>query len=271
MKILFVGGGNMAAALIGGLIKRGSAVQDIAVVDPSSSQRESLATRFGVDCLPAAEPAVVSQAGLIVLAVKPQQMRLAAASMTPAIADQLVISVAAGIRIADVSRWLGGHRRIVRAMPNTPALIGLGTTGLAAPEDISSGDRSLAERILGAVGRTVWVDEESKLDAVTAISGSGPAYVFLFIEALEAAAVQLGLSHAQARELAQGTVAGAAQLAAQASEPPAELRERVTSKAGTTAAALAEFEAGDLRGMVAKAARAAHRRSVELGDEFGRD
>ena len=134
----------MAAALIGGLIARGSAASDIAVVDPSDSQRASLGTRFGVACLPVAEPSLVGDAGVIVLAVKPQQMRLAVASLAPAIADQLVVSVAAGIRIADLSRWLGGHRRLVRAMPNTPALIGLGTTGLAAPDDLASGDRSLA-------------------------------------------------------------------------------------------------------------------------------
>jgi pyrroline-5-carboxylate reductase len=271
MRILFIGGGNMAAALIGGLVARGSAATDIEVVDPSQVQRDTLARRFGVNCHAAADAELVARCGLIVLAVKPQQMRLAATSLAPAIKDQLVISVAAGIRSADLSRWLGGHQRIVRAMPNTPALIGLGTTGLAAPESLASGDRSLAERVLGAVGSTVWVEDESQLDAVTAISGSGPAYVFLFIEALEAAAMQLGLNASQARALAQGTVMGAAQLAAQASEPPAMLRERVTSRGGTTAAALDQFEAGDLKGLVARAARAAQQRSIELGDEFGRE
>ncbi|MCM5570011.1 pyrroline-5-carboxylate reductase [Burkholderiaceae bacterium FT117] len=271
MKMLFVGGGNMAAALIGGLIARGTAAADILVVDPSEAQRDSLGARFGVTGLAAIDAEAVASAGLIVLAVKPQQMREAAAALAPAIGGQLVVSVAAGIRAADLSRWLGGHRRIVRAMPNTPALIGLGVTGLAAPSELASGDRSLAERVLGAVGTTVWVDDESKLDAVTAISGSGPAYVFLFIEALEAAAERLGLSPTQARALAQGTVSGAAQLAAQSTEPPATLRERVTSKGGTTAAALAELEAADLRGLIAHATQAAQRRSVELGDEFGRD
>lgn len=270
MKMLFIGGGNMAAALIGGLIARGTSAADIVVADPSEAQRESLAARFGVAAVPAADAATIGASGLILLAVKPQQMREAVGALAPAIAGQLVISVAAGIRAVDLSRWLGGHRRIVRAMPNTPALIGQGVTGLAAPADLASGDRALAARILGAVGTTVWVDDESKLDAVTAISGSGPAYVFLFIEALEAAAVKLGLNPDQARALAQGTVAGAAQLAAQSSEPPATLRERVTSKGGTTAAALAEFEAAGLRELVARATRAAERRSVELGDEFGR-
>lgn len=271
MKMLFVGGGNMAAALIGGLIARGAAAADIVVVDPSEAQRESLATRFAVTGIPAVEPEVVAGSGLIVMAVKPQQMREAATALAESISGQLVVSVAAGIRASDLSRWLGGHRRIVRAMPNTPALIGLGVTGLAAPADLASGDRALAERILGSVGTTVWVEDESKLDAVTAIGGSGPAYVFLFIEALEAAAVKLGLSPAQARALALGTVSGAAQLAAQSAEPPATLRERVTSKGGTTAAALAEFESAGLRELVARATRAAERRSVELGDEFGRD
>jgi pyrroline-5-carboxylate reductase len=148
-------------------------------------------------------------------------------------------------------------------------VFGLGMTGLAAPPDLASGDRALAERILGTVGSTVWVDDESKLDAVTAISGSGPAYVFLFIEALESAATRLGLNPEQARALAIGTISGAAQLAAQSNEPPATLRERVTSRGGTTAAALAEFESAGLRDLVAKAARAAERRSIELGDEFG--
>lgn len=269
MRMLFIGGGNMAAALIGGLISRGTAATDIMVVDPSDAQRESLESRFGVTTLAAATPELVSQCALIVLAVKPQQMRDAVAAIAASTSGQLVISVAAGIRAFDLSRWLGGHRRIVRAMPNTPALIGLGMTGLAAPPDLASGDRALAERILGTVGSTVWVDDESRLDAVTAISGSGPAYVFLFIEALESAATKLGLNAEQARALAIGTVSGAAQLAAQSSEPPATLRERVTSRGGTTAAALAEFESAGLRDLVAKATRAAERRSIELGDEFG--
>jgi len=271
MEMLFIGGGNMAGALIGGLIARGAAPTDIVVVDPSQQQRDSLAERFQIRALPAVDSSAIVEGGTIVFAVKPQQLREAARSLAASITDQLIISVAAGIRIGDLSRWLGGHQRIVRAMPNTPALIGQGVSGLNAAPELASGDRLLAERVLGAVGATVWVDDESKLDAVTAISGSGPAYVFLFIEALEAAATQLGLSAAQARVLVQGTVAGAAQLALQSIEAPATLRERVTSKGGTTAAALAEFEAGDLRELVAKAARAAHRRSVELGDEFGKD
>lgn len=268
MKMLFIGGGNMATALIGGLIARGTAATDIAVADPSASQRESLLARFGVTALASATPDDVARSELIVLAIKPQQMPEAAKAL--AVSGQLVISVAAGIRIGDLSRWLGGHDRIVRAMPNTPALIGRGVTGLAAPATLADSDRALAGQVLAAVGDTVWVDDESHIDAVTAISGSGPAYVFLFIEALEAAAQALGLSAEQARALAIGTVAGAAELATRSDVPPATLRERVTSKGGTTAAALAEFEAGGLRELVATATRAADRRSVELGDEFGR-
>ena len=269
MHMLFIGGGNMAGALVGGLISRGTAPADITVVDPSESQRESLVSRFGVEVREAVDPTLIEGSALIVLAVKPQQMRAAVASLQPSVSGQLIISVAAGIRASDLSRWLAGHRRIVRAMPNTPALIGQGVTGLAAPVDLASGDRALAERILGTVGATVWVDDERRLDAVTAVSGSGPAYVFLFIEALEAAALRLGLGAHQARALAIGTVSGAAQLAAQSAEPPATLRERVTSKGGTTAVALAEFEAAGLRELVARAVAAAERRSIELGDEFG--
>lgn len=271
MRMLFVGGGNMATALIGGLIARGTAADDITAVDPSQDQRDALASRFDIRTGAGADAAIVADAGTIVFAVKPQQMRDAATAVAPFLSDQLIISVAAGIRTADLSRWLNGHGRIVRAMPNTPALIGQGVTGLAAAADVTSGDRLLADRILSAVGHTVWVDDESKLDAVTAISGSGPAYVFLFIEALEAAGVALGLTHAQARTLAQDTVTGSAQLALTSTEPPAELRARVTSRGGTTAAAIAQFEAGDLRGLVLQAARAAQQRAVELGDEFGRD
>src|SRR5690606_7462954 len=171
---------------------------------------------------------------------------------------------------SDLSRWLGGHRRIVRAMPNTPALIGMGVTGLAALSGTGEADRQTAERVLAAVGPTVWVSDESLLDAVTAVSGSGPAYVFLFIEALQDAALGLGLDARQSRELALHTVAGAAQLALRSDEAPATLRERVTSKGGTTAAALAVMEAGGLRTLVANAVQAACRRSVEMGEEFGR-
>ncbi|MEB2335816.1 MAG: pyrroline-5-carboxylate reductase [Burkholderiales bacterium] len=269
MQIAFIGGGNMAAALVGGLLARGTAPAAIRMVEPLAAQREQLHTRFGVAAFEHAGAAALAGADLVVLAVKPQQMREAVAPLQPLVGDALVVSVAAGIRARDLSRWLGGHRRVVRAMPNTPALIGMGVTGLAALPGTGAADRATAERVLGAVGPTVWVDDESLLDAVTAVSGSGPAYVFLFMEAMQQAALGLGLDARQARDLVLNTFAGAAQLALRSDEPPAALRERVTSRGGTTAAALAVMEAGDLRGLVGRAIDAAHRRGVEMGDEFG--
>jgi len=268
-RIVFVGGGNMASALIGGLIARGASPTSLQAIDPSASQREALAARFGI-ATHAASGDPVAQADVLVLAVKPQQMHEAVDALAPQIATQLIISVAAGVRATDLSRWLGGYPRIVRTMPNTPALIGLGATGLAMLAGGSSADRTLAESIMQAVGQTVWVDDESMLDAVTALSGSGPAYVFRFIESMIAAGTGLGLSPEQSRQLALQTVSGAAQLASASTEPVAVLRERVTSKGGTTAAALAVFEARGIDAVVAQAMSAARDRSAELGDEFGR-
>jgi len=207
---------------------------------------------------------------LSVLAVKPQQMRAAIEGLGAALSEALVVSIAAGIRSADVSRWLDGHRRIVRAMPNTPALIGRGVTGLFAVEGLAEVDRDLAARTLSAVGEVVWVDAESALDAVTAVSGSGPAYVFLMMEAMQHAACALGLDERQARALVLNTFAGASELALRSDEPIALLRERVTSKGGTTAAALDVFEASPLRAVFVDALRAAQRRGAQLGKEFGK-
>jgi len=206
---------------------------------------------------------------VIVLAVKPQQMKEVCATLAPEIRDQLVVSIAAGIRARDLARWLG-TQAIVRAMPNTPALIGQGVTGLVSLPGVSAPRRSTAERILAAVGRVVWFDDESALDAVTAVSASGPAYIFYFIEAMIAAARAEGMTEQQARELATHTFTGAAQLAAQSSESVSVLRERVTSKGGTTAAALASFETDRVAAAIAKAIHAANVRARELGDEFGR-
>ena len=269
MRITFIGGGNMASALIGGILDR---IEDaaIAVVDPATSQRTSLEQRFGVKTH--AEPVPESlDSDVIVMAIKPQQMREAAQTIAPHVGRQLVVSVAAGIRASDLSRWLGGHTRIVRCMPNTPALVGAGITGLAALPGLPETDRAVAEGLLAAVGQTLWVDEESMLDAVTAISGSGPAYVFYFMEAIEAAAVRMGFDADQARTLTLATFAGAAKLAAQSPEPASVLRERVTSKGGTTAAALDVMAQRELPRHIADALQAACARSVELGDEFGRD
>jgi pyrroline-5-carboxylate reductase len=268
MKIVFLGGGNMAAALIGGMLERGFAPAELVVVELGKERREWLAQRYGVAV--AADAGVVSGADVLVLAVKPQQMREALAPLAAGgLGRTLVISVAAGLRIADLSRWLGGHPLVARAMPNTPALIGAGVTGMYAPPAVDAVGRELAGRILAAVGSVVWVVDEARMDSVTAVSGSGPAYVFHFIEALEAAAVSRGFDAATARRLALDTVLGAARLAASSEDSPGVLREKVTSKGGTTAAALAVFSEGDLVGLVGRAVAAAEARGRELGDELG--
>jgi len=268
MKIAFIGGGNMAAALIGGLIKRGTVASDIYVVDPNESARANVQAKFGVAAA-AGIDAALREYDAVLLAVKPQALKSVAQALAPELSTQLVISIAAGIRGSDLSRWLGGYTRIVRSMPNTPALIGRGVTGLVPLAGVDAEGRALATDVMGAVGETVWFDDEAKIDAVTAISGSGPAYVFYFIEALQEAANALGLDTEQGRALALATFAGAAQLAAQSEEAPGVLRERVTSKGGTTAAALAAFDAQGVKAAIVKGVLAADARAKELGDELG--
>ena len=270
MKITFIGGGNMAVALIGGLRKQGFSAAGIQVVEPVAEARERLTESFGVRCAPSLDAAALN-CEVLVLAVKPQQMKEALAPAAGKLSDQLVVSIAAGLRLADIGRWLGGHRRIVRTMPNTPALIGAGITGLYADASVDHEGRATAEKILAAVGRTVWIDDETMIDAVTAVSGSGPAYVFYFIEALEGAAANLGFDAAAARTLAIETFLGAAKLAASSSEPVAVLRERVTSKGGTTAAALDSFAADNIAAAVLRGVQAANARGRELGDILGKD
>lgn len=267
MKIVFLGGGNMATALIGGMLERGFAASEVLVVERANERRDWLVQTFGVGV--AADVGAVSGADVVVLAVKPQQMREALAPLAGRLGNALAISVAAGLRIADLSRWLGGHQRVARAMPNTPALIGAGVTGMYAPDGVDGAGREIAERILSAVGSVVWVDDEARMDSLTAVSGSGPAYVFHFIEALEAAAVARGFDGATARRLALDTVLGAARLAAGSEDPPAVLREKVTSKGGTTAAALAVLGGGGFVDLVDHAVAAAEARARELGDELG--
>ena len=270
MKIAFIGGGNMAAALIGGLIKRGVAAADLYAIDPNEDARKRNQQQFGIATGAAADAALASF-DAIVIAVKPQVAKDVAGALAVHLsARQLVISIVAGIRADDLSRWLNGHARIVRTMPNTPALIGMGVTGLVALGGVDDAGRALASQVLGAVGQTVWFDNEAKIDAVTAISGSGPAYVFYFIEALQEAARQLGMDEAQGRALAVATFTGAAQLAAQSDEPPSVLRERVTSKGGTTAAALAAFDAQHVKDSIVRGALAADARAKEMGEEFGK-
>src|SRR3954466_4518600 len=268
MRILFIGGGNMASALIGGMLQRGFHPGDLRAVDVMQSAREQLAQRFGVRANAELTNEIVED--VVLLAVKPQQMREVAMELRGHLRGQLVISIAAGIRTHDLARWLGGHERIVRAMPNTPALIGSGVSGLFASAAITQTDRDCAQNILGAVGGVVWVPDESDIDAVTAVSGSGPAYVFYFIEALEQAALELGLDERQAHALAVQTFAGAATLAAGTDDPAAVLRARVTSKAGTTEAALLCMETRQVKNSIVEAVHAAAKRASELGDEFGK-
>ncbi len=270
LKICFIGGGNMAQALIGGLAGTLTAAANIHVVDVNPAALTMLSQRFGVTTSPSAD-GVVANADVVVLAVKPQQMREVVRAIAPQINAQLVLSIAAGIRAADMSRWLNGHAIIVRTMPNTPALVGKGITGMVAMAGVSPQQRETADAILRAVGETVWIDDERHIDAVTAISGSGPAYVFYFLEAMEQAAVELGLSAAQGRTLAQATFAGASALASRSDEPLSVLRERVTSKGGTTYAALTQMEASGVKPAIVSALHAAAVRGAELGDEFGRD
>ena len=269
MKLSFIGGGNMAAALIAGLAGQMTAGENIHVVDPNPGQLERLAS-FGVTTSGSID-AQVAGSDVIVLAVKPQQMKDVAAALAPFLQGQpLLLSIAAGIRSADLSRWLGDYAAIVRCMPNTPALIGQGITGMVAMSGVSDEHKTAADNIMKAVGQTVWLDHEDLIDPVTAVSGSGPAYVFFFIEAMQQAAVELGLSPEQGKQLALATFTGAAQLAAQSSDDVAVLRERVTSKGGTTYAALQSMEGAGVKQAIVAAVKAAAARGVELGDELGR-
>lgn len=268
MRIAFLGGGNMASALIGGLMAKGTDARSIAVVEVSPAARERLGARYPVH-IATAPDAAMQRYDVLVLAVKPQDAKAALASIS--IDKQLVISIAAGLTLGALSRWLGGHRKLVRCMPNTPALIGAGIAALYALPEVSADERKKAESILGAVGEVVWVAQERLLDPVTAVSGSGPAYVFWFIEQLAASAEKLGLQKETALKLAMHTVLGAAKLAASSSESPASLRKNVTSKGGTTEAALRVFDEENLAERFARAVEAASRRATELGAELGKD
>ena len=270
LKICFIGGGNMAAALIGGLAGKLTAGANIHVVDLNADALQKLQQQFGVRTATTIDD-VVAQSDVIVLAVKPQQMKDVVAQLKPHVRAQLVLSIAAGIRAADLSRWLDGHDAIVRTMPNTPALIGKGVTGMAATAGVSAEQRDAADAILRAVGETVWLDDETLIDPVTAVSGSGPAYVFYFLEAMQQAAQEMGLTAEQGNALAISTFVGAAQLAAQSGDPVSVLRERVTSKGGTTYAALTSMEQSGVKDAIVKAMKAAAARGRELGEEFGRD
>ena len=268
-KICFIGGGNMARALIGGLKNNGYLMNDISVIEPEAEKRAQLQADFGVNVteqLPS-----VTMADIVVLAVKPQQLRDLSIFLGSLLQQQLLISIAAGIRAKDIARWLGGYQSIVRVMPNTPAQIQAGISGLYAMPDVTANQHHQAETIMSAVGEVLWLDEESKMDAVTAISGSGPAYVFYFIEAMQQAALELGLNEEQAKILSLETFIGSSLLAAQSLETPATLRSQVTSKGGTTEQAIQTMEAAAVKSAIIKAAKAAANRSQELGDMLGKD
>jgi len=268
MKICFIGGGNMATALIGGLLGQGFAAAQISVVEINTENRARLHRDFAVRAVDTLMEGV-ADSQVIVFAVKPQQLREVVQELAPQLTGQLLISIAAGIRAVDLARW-SGSQAVVRAMPNTPALIRSGMTGLYALPAVSREAREQAQNILEAVGETLWLQDEAMVDAVTAISGSGPAYVFYLIEALQQAAIKLGFSADDARRLSVATFLGGSKLAAESSEPVSVLRERVTSKNGTTERALLSLADNRVAEHLVQAALAADARSREMGDELGR-
>ncbi|MDR2327890.1 MAG: pyrroline-5-carboxylate reductase [Acidovorax sp.] len=266
--IAFIGGGNMASAIIGGLIAQGLPAERITVVEPFEAARDALRSKFGIEALPSATDALQA-AELVVWATKPQTFKDAAAAVAPFTGQALHLSVAAGITTDSVAQWLGSHR-VVRAMPNTPALVGKGMTGLYARAEVEATGRAQVEGVIASTGQFVWVAQEDQLDAVTALSGSGPAYVFLFLEAMTQAGVDMGLPQAQAYQLAVATFQGASELAARSDEPASVLRERVTSKGGTTHAAITHMQATQVPEHFVQAMRNAESRAKELAAEFGK-
>ena len=270
MKVLFIGGGNMAQAILGGLLAQGIPARNFCVVEPVQETRDRISA-IGVT----ADDRVTNDmldCDAIVLAIKPQMMREAITPIASRLKSQTVISIAAGVGIASIGQWLGDgttpYENLVRAMPNTPALIRAGITGLHASPAVGEEGRRFAESLLAAVGETVWFENESMLDAVTAVSGSGPAYVFYFIEALEQAALELGFNQHDARLFANQTFLGGSRLAAESEEPSSTLRARVTSKRGTTEAAIRRFDQLALKQGFVDGVRAACSRSRELGLEL---
>lgn len=270
--LTFIGGGNMAGSLVGGLISDGWDPARIRVADADPGQRERIAARHQVATTPD-NAAAVSDADVVVLAVKPQVLQDVAGDLSAALAQQrpLVISIAAGIREATLRSWLGENTAIVRAMPNTPALVQSGATALYANTRVTEQQRSLAESILRAVGLVIWVEDEDLMDAVTALSGSGPAYFFLFMEAMQAAGMELGLPADTARLLTLQTAFGAARMALESPEDAGTLRRHVTSPGGTTEAAINILQQGELQDLVRRALQGAAERSKELAGEFGKN
>ncbi|WP_027016138.1 pyrroline-5-carboxylate reductase [Comamonas composti] len=267
-SIAFIGGGNMASAIIGGLIAQGLSAGRIVVVEPFEAAREALHKNFGITAL-AQAGAELAAARTVVWAVKPQTFKQAAQAVAPHTREALHLSVAAGITTHSIAQWTGTGR-IVRAMPNTPALVGKGMTGLFARPEVDAAGKTLIESVIASTGQHVWVEKEDQLDAVTALSGSGPAYVFLFLEAMTQAGVDMGLPQAQAYQLAVATFQGASELAARSDEPASVLRERVTSKGGTTHAAITHMQATQVPEHFVQAMRNAESRAKELAAEFGK-
>ena len=275
MKITFIGGGNMACALISGLLKQGYTTSQVGVVEINEESRARIKDVFGITAVADLKNGIVSSEkddldNVVVLAVKPQQLHALTQQLTGLLDHHLVISIAAGIRTADIMRWLGGYKRIIRAMPNTPSLVGAGVTGLFAAPDAAEQDRRVAETIMKAVGSVLWVSNEEMLHTVTAISGSGPAYVFYFIESMQQAAIELGLSQNEARQLSLQTFRGAIKLAKDSDDDAAVLRAKVTSKGGTTQQAVESMEVNEVKNKIITAIHAANKRSQEMSDEFGK-
>ncbi|HNL92979.1 MAG TPA: pyrroline-5-carboxylate reductase [Pseudomonadales bacterium] len=265
----FIGAGNMAASLMGGLVARGYAPQQLCAADPNAAGLQALAQQHGIHAC-ASNAEVAQRADILVLAVKPQVMQAVLTDLAPAIhSKHLLISIAAGISMTSMAQWLGGTPAIVRCMPNTPALVQQGASGLVANAQVSAAQREQAEAILKAVGIALWLDNEAQIDAVTAVSGSGPAYFFLLMEAMISAGEKLGLSTETSRALTLQTALGAAQMACSSEFDPAELRRRVTSPGGTTERAIAHFELQNLRDIVEGALHAASARSLELSQQLG--
>ena len=269
-NIGFIGGGNMGASLIGGLVATGTPPDTIWVSDPDTPKVDDLTRRFGIKA-GSGNDNVASRCATVVLAVKPQIMHTVVQDLAPVLRAHrpLLVSIAAGVREAHIDGWAGGDMAIVRTMPNTPALVGCGATALCANERVDAGQRDRADAILRAVGITIWVDDEAQLDAVTALSGSGPAYYFLLMEIMQATGEAMGLDAESARRLTLQTALGAARIANESDEPPAVLRERVTSPGGTTERALVMMRDGGIDKVVADGIHGARQRSIELGDAFG--
>ncbi|HID45531.1 MAG TPA: pyrroline-5-carboxylate reductase [Chromatiaceae bacterium] len=270
--LAFIGGGNMACALINGLIEDGTAPQDILVAEPDEQRREQLAVQFGIRTVDD-NTLAAREADILILAVKPQVLKEVATAIAPALAQgtPLCLSIAAGIRHASLQRWLGKDVPLVRVMPNTPAMLGAGASGLYAPESISEAQRSTAEHIMRATGIAIWLNDEAQMDVLTAVSGSGPAYFFLFMEAMENSARKLGLTEKTAHLLVLQTALGAARMALESTTSLADLRKSVTSPGGTTEKAIGAFQEQGLEQLVDKALTAARDRSVEMSASLGEE